>query len=102
MAPWELFFYYNFETHRMVLSKRKSLSALKALQKVFVLFILTITCRATSGWAVENKTEGRPNILFLFADEVYIYNFFDIGYDYYVPAAVDGQRIIIDEIELRD
>ena len=53
----------------MVSSKRKSLSALKALQKVFILFIFTIVCCGNSGWAVENKTEGRPNILFLFADD---------------------------------
>ena len=53
----------------MILSKRKYLNTLKALQKVFILFILTITCRATSGWAVENNTEERPNILFLFADD---------------------------------
>lgn len=69
IARWELFFYCNFETHRMVLSKRKYLNALKALQKFFILFILTITCRATSGWAVENNTEERLNILFLFADD---------------------------------
>ena len=53
----------------MILSKRKYLNTLKALQKVFILFILTITCRTTSGWAVENNTEERPNILFLFADD---------------------------------
>ena len=38
-------------------------------KKFFILFILTITCRATSGWAVENNTEERLNILFLFADD---------------------------------
>jgi len=37
-----------------------------------------------------------------FADEVYLFNFFNIGYDYYIPAAVDGKTITIDEITLRD
>ncbi len=38
----------------------------------------------------------------VFADEVYIYNFFDIAQDYYIPASVDGLNITIDEITLRD
>ncbi len=38
----------------------------------------------------------------VFADEVYIYNFFDVARDYYIPASVDGLNITIDEITLRD
>ena len=38
----------------------------------------------------------------VFADEVYIYNFFQYQEDHYVPANIDGQTITIDKIELDD
>ena len=38
----------------------------------------------------------------VFADEVYIYNFFQYREDHYVPAHVDGKTITIDKIELDD
>ena len=75
----------------MVLSKRKYLNALKALQKVFVLFILTITCRANPGWAVEDNTEKRPNILFLFAD--------DWGRHASVLSKIDGAGSVNDVVQ---
>ena len=37
-----------------------------------------------------------------FPDEAYIYNFFNIAYDFFVPAHVDGSTITIDKLELRD
>ena len=37
-----------------------------------------------------------------FADEVNLYNFFNIGEDYKIPAAVDGLNITISKIEIRD
>jgi len=37
-----------------------------------------------------------------FADEVYIYNFFNIGYDFHLPAYVDGKTITISKITLED
>ena len=53
----------------MVSSKSTLLDALKALQSILILFILTNVCQENSGWAVEKNTEERPNILFLFADD---------------------------------
>ncbi len=38
----------------------------------------------------------------MFADEVYIYNFFNIGYDFHVPAYVEDKTIIISKITLED
>jgi len=38
----------------------------------------------------------------VFADEVYIYNFFQYQEDHYVPANVDDKTITIDKIELDD
>lgn len=38
----------------------------------------------------------------VFADEVYIYNFFDVDNSYYIPAFIDGKNITISEIKLRD
>ena len=53
----------------MVSSKSTSLDALKSLRRLLILFILTNVCCENPGWAVENNTEERPNILFLFADD---------------------------------
>jgi arylsulfatase A-like enzyme len=53
----------------MVSPKRTSLDALKSLQSILILFILTNVCHENAGWAVEKNTEERPNILFLFADD---------------------------------
>ena len=53
----------------MVSSKSTLLDALKALQSILILFILTNGCHENSAWAVEKNTEERPNILFLFADD---------------------------------
>ena len=53
----------------MVSSKSTSLDALKSLRRLLILFILTNVCCENAGWAVENNTEERPNILFLFADD---------------------------------
>jgi len=38
----------------------------------------------------------------VFADEVYIYNFFGLGDSFYIPAVIDGQNINISNITLRD
>jgi len=38
----------------------------------------------------------------VFADEVYLYNFFGKGNSFYVPASVNGNTITITEIELDD
>lgn len=38
----------------------------------------------------------------IFADEVYIYNFFAIGSTFHLPAFVDGKTITISEITLED
>lgn len=38
----------------------------------------------------------------VFTDEVYIYNFFDIGNSYYIPAFIEGNDISISKIELRN
>ena len=53
----------------MVSSKSTLLDALKALQSILILFILTNVCHENSAWSVEKNTEERPNILFLFADD---------------------------------
>ena len=56
----------------MVSSKSTSLDALKSLRRLLILiilFILTNVCCENPGWAVENNTEERSNILFLFADD---------------------------------
>lgn len=38
----------------------------------------------------------------IFADEVYIYNFFNIGASFNLPAYVEGNRVTIPEITLED
>ena len=43
--------------------------AYPALQRLLILLFLASVCRATSARTVENNTEERPNILFLFADD---------------------------------
>ncbi len=39
---------------------------------------------------------------FKLADQVSIHNFFDMGDTFFIPAYIDGQKIIIPEIELKD
>ncbi|MGB0654451.1 MAG: sulfatase family protein [Pirellulales bacterium] len=53
----------------MVSPKRTLHDALKSLQSILILFILTNVCHENAVWAVEKNTEERPNILFLFADD---------------------------------
>ncbi len=53
----------------MVSPKKRSHDALTSLQRLLILFILINVCCENAGWAVENNTEERPNILFLFADD---------------------------------
>ena len=38
----------------------------------------------------------------IFADEVYIYNFFNIGYSFHVPAFVEDHNVTISKITLED